>query len=312
MLDNLAGARQIFRYAPGGPVKLILFALLMAAPPPGYYDAANGLTGEALRRALRDRIDHQTVIPYSGPRGSVTQALMETDAVPGGVRLLYSRATHPSASREWNKEHVWPQSHGVKTGPGHSDLHHIFACDQTVNNRRGDLRFDASGSRPGHAEAPDARVDEDSWEPPDYHKGDVARALMYMDVRYGFRLAEMGDPALMLAWHQLDPVDEFERRRNDLIDSRWQHNRNPFVDRPELAGAIWGSPAPAPAPRPVETVTEGEFSVAGRKNRVYHISKECEGARTLADPVYGPAARAGRRPHQGCPQQRAPGRSAVP
>jgi len=42
------------------------------------------------------------------------------------------------------------------------------------------------------------------------------------------------------AWNDADPVSEFEANRNDVIYEQFQHNRNPFIDHPEWADAIWG------------------------------------------------------------------------
>ena len=85
-------------------------------------------------------------------------------------------------------------------------------------------------------------------------KGDVARMLMYMDVRYegenGERDLELADKvntypnpthgkkSVLLQWHKLDPVDAFEMNRNNVIQSI-QGNRNPFIDHPEWADLIW-------------------------------------------------------------------------
>ena len=50
----------------------------------------------------------------------------------------------------------------------------------------------------------------------------------------------LGRQSVLLQWHAQDPPDTFEKRRNQRIYERWQGNRNPFVDHPEWAGAIWG------------------------------------------------------------------------
>src|SRR5262249_9632968 len=114
-----------------------------------------------------------------------------------------------------------------------------------------------------HPGAPLCSSDTDSWEPPDSMKGEIARAMFYMDVRYsGDRSLEpnliltdaltqidsstnlMGRLGTLLAWHHADPVDQSEQTRNDLIFQRYQHNRNPFVDHPEWADQVF-------SPRPV-------------------------------------------------------------
>ena len=80
--------------------------------------------------------------------------------------------------------------------------------------------------------------------------------IMYMDVRYDgddrFADLEVNDEvdngsnpnigriSVLLQWNQQDPPDEFEQHRNDVIYDEIQHNRNPFIDHPEWAAAIWG------------------------------------------------------------------------
>lgn len=99
-------------------------------------------------------------------------------------------------------------------------------------------------------------------------KGDIARAIFYMDIRYegdnnepDLELIEeeassgcdcMGWLSTLLEWHQLDRVDDRERRRNDLIFNEFQGNRNPFIDHPEWVYQIWN------APRSVISDAEGE------------------------------------------------------
>jgi len=102
--------------------------------------------------------------------------------------------------------------------------------------------------------------DFDSWEPPDRVKGDVARMMFYMAVRYegdndtydlellnktGTYGPKFGKLSTLLQWHELDPVDEREQHRNEVIYS-YQHNRNPFIDHPEFVEKIWGQPVLEP------------------------------------------------------------------
>jgi len=98
--------------------------------------------------------------------------------------------------------------------------------------------------------------DNDSFEPRDQVKGDVARILFYMAVRYdgsdGVADLElndftgngsvpfMGKLSTLLVWNNLDPVDDFERNRNEVIFG-YQKNRNPFIDYPHFADLIWGT-----------------------------------------------------------------------
>jgi len=81
-------------------------------------------------------------------------------------------------------------------------------------------------------------------------KGDVARGIFYLDIRYnalqlvnGFpfdQQGKFGDLATLLDWHRNDPPDDFERNRNNIVYG-WQNNRNPFIDHPEMVEYIWGN-----------------------------------------------------------------------
>ncbi|MFJ6482604.1 MULTISPECIES: endonuclease I family protein [unclassified Streptomyces] len=230
-----------------------------ADPYADYYAGAQGKTGPALKTALHDIIKTQSKVTYEG----VWNALKVTDedpANPNNVILVYSgrsqsKATNGGGVNDWNREHVWAKSHGdfgTATGPG-TDLHHLRPEDVTVNSTRGNKDFDKGGSPVG--EAPGSLTDANSFEPRDAVKGDVARMLLYMAVRYdggdGFANLELNDkvnngsaPAmgrisLLKQWNQMDPPDAFEQRRNQVIFDRYQHNRNPFIDHPEWVNSIW-------------------------------------------------------------------------
>jgi endonuclease I len=226
-----------------------------------YYANAAGRTGAALRTALHNIIKVQTTISYD----QVWDALKDTDQDPNNannVILLYSgrsqsKTSNGGGANDWNREHVWAKSHGdfgTATGPG-TDVHHLRPEDVTVNSARGNKDFDTGGS--AVSEAPGCLTDSDSFEPRAAVKGDVARMIMYMAIRYegddGWPDLElnnvvgngaaprMGRLTVLLQWSRQDPPDAFEKRRNDRIYATWQHNRNPFIDHPEWATAIWGT-----------------------------------------------------------------------
>ncbi|MFB7984202.1 endonuclease I family protein [Streptomyces vinaceus] len=234
-------------------------ATTTAASVDAYYAPAEGKTGAALKTALHDIIKTQSKVTYDG----VWNALKVTDqdpANPNNVILVYSgrsqsKSSNGGGANDWNREHVWAKSHGdfgTATGPG-TDLHHLRPEDVTVNSTRGNKDFDMGGSPV--AEAPGSFTDANSFEPRDAVKGDVARMLLYMAVRYdggdGFANLEVNDkvdngsaPAIgrisvLKQWNQQDPPDAFEQRRNQVIFDQFQHNRNPFVDHPEWVNSIW-------------------------------------------------------------------------
>lgn len=224
-----------------------------------YYNAAEGKTGEVLKTALHNIIDDHHTLSYDAVWG----ALRKTDEDPNNpnnVILLYSgrsqsKTTNGGGVNDWNREHVWAKSHGdfgTAQGPG-TDLHHLRPTDVTVNSTRGNLDFDNGGTE--QTEAPGNYYDSDSWEPRDEVKGDVARMIFYMDVRYEGDKGEvdlelnnnvnngsapyMGKMSVLLEWNEQDPVDAREIRRNNIIFEQYQGNRNPFIDHPEWAEMIW-------------------------------------------------------------------------
>jgi endonuclease I len=225
-----------------------------------YYKDAIGKTGEPLKDALHQIISTGvSKLSYD----QVWDALKNTDQDPGNsadVILLYTGRSQSKASSggdpdDWNREHVWAKSHGdfgTATGPG-TDIHHLRPADVSVNSTRGNKDFDEGGSEVG--EAPGNYTDGDSFEPRDQVKGDVARMILYMAVRYeggdGFPDLEVNDKvgngtqpylgrlSVLKKWNDEDPPDAFEQRRNQVIYDDYQHNRNPFVDHPEWVGEIW-------------------------------------------------------------------------
>ncbi|MDO6657088.1 endonuclease [Anaerobacillus sp. 1_MG-2023] len=224
-----------------------------------YYSSAVGKTGSALKSELHLIIDDHNELTYS----EVWDALRVTDedpANPNNVLLLYSGRSQSKYENggnvdDWNREHVWAKSHGdfgTSMGPG-TDIHHLRPTDVTVNSSRGNLDFDNGGSP--QSEAPDNYYDSDSWEPRDSVKGDVARMIFYMAVRYEGDSGEVdlevnnlvnngsspfiGKVSVLKAWNEMDPVDSFEENRNNVIYDQYQHNRNPFIDHPEWVEAIW-------------------------------------------------------------------------
>ncbi len=235
-----------------------------------YYSDASGLTGDALKESLHKIIHGHDVLSYA----KVYEALKYTDIDPensDNVILLYKQISYTNEHHNssdvcvWNREHVWAKAHGQfsdSKGAG-TDLHHIRPTDVSVNNNRGNKDFDNGGNP--HSEAVLCKTDSDSWEPGDDVKGDVARMMFYMAVRYEGCQADIDDDditvkvdlelvdyitgstkepifgklSILKEWHKNDPVSEFEKRRNDLIYSDYQHNRNPFIDHPEFVELIW-------------------------------------------------------------------------
>ncbi len=247
-------------------VLLTLAACINSQSLEQYYASAEGKTGSELKSALHSIIKNNHVfLSYSGAR----DALKITDEDPNNsnnVLLLYTGWSYPKSNfggsaTQWNREHTWAKSmgnFGTSTGPG-TDIHHLRPTDVTVNSKRGNLYFDNGGSEyvdnsryNGGSEATGCKYDGDSWEPRDEVKGDVARMLFYMAVRYeagdkvDLELDEYssssgkhGKLSTLLEWHKQDPVNQWELDRNERIYNI-QGNRNPFINHPEYVDAIWG------------------------------------------------------------------------
>lgn len=139
-----------------------------------------------------------------------------------------------------NTEHTWPQSkfssrHPKNTQKG--DLHHLYPTNNRANGTRGNSPFgNVNGSELDNCEASavgrDATIGQ-AFEPPQETKGNIARALFYFSVRYDMNLSR-AEREVLIQWHDQDPVDSFESKRNDQVHEI-QGNRNPFIDYPELA-----------------------------------------------------------------------------
>lgn len=230
--------------------------------------------GTAFRQRLHEAVVGQRVLTYK----EVWEALVLTDPgrERGTVVLIYTRRDQDARRRDqgqndpdsWNREHLWPKSHGFpdEDNPAYTDLHNLRPADRSVNTQRGDRDFDDGGI--SHPEALGVRWDADSWEVPDAVKGDVARAIFYMALRYDGtgtytdrkgrvrhepRLQivegdspEARDPLLgslgtLLRWNTLDPPDEAERLRNARVEAI-QGRANPFVEEPQAIDRLWGTP----------------------------------------------------------------------
>ncbi len=232
-----------------------------------YYKLIDGIDSEDLKEVLHDLIDGNKVLPYTASSFDVWDALDQTDEDPNNsnnVILLYTGRSQAKSYKDhgqndndaWNREHVWAKSLGFGGSPSTSrpastDIHHLRPADRSVNTARSNKYFGEGGSQ--HSEATGCYYTSSTWEPRDAVKGDVARMMFYMAVRYegladGVDLelndnTSTGGPFIgklsaLLEWHKQDPVDNFEEKRNQTIFDI-QGNRNPFIDHPEFVDYIW-------------------------------------------------------------------------
>ncbi|MBH0081217.1 endonuclease [Pseudoalteromonas sp. NZS11] len=168
----------------------------------------------------------------------------------------------------YNREHSFPKSwFGGTIEPMNSDVHHIYATDGYVNSKRSNFPFgevasasftSTNGSKLGSA-ANSLNYSGTVFEPIDEFKGDFARAYFYMATRYenvigtwqtkttssnavlngsSNQVFENWVVAMLLNWHNSDPVSQMELDRNQAA-FEFQGNRNPYIDHPEFVEMIW-------------------------------------------------------------------------
>ncbi len=212
-----------------------------ACDPDHATDPYVGLSNSALITELRsDNKDVHLQLNYIDAR----QYLYGTmDNVNGQVECVYTGTKVTTdgipETTVMNTEHGWPQSRGGDQGAAQSDLHHLFPVTASANTQRSNLFYgivtDATWSEGGSKRGRDSNGDT-RFEPRDSHKGNAARALFYISAVYGLDL-DSREEALMRQWHEADPVDNNERRRNQSI-ANIQNSRNPFVDYPQLVDRI--------------------------------------------------------------------------
>ena len=235
-----------------------------------YYAAALNVDNSELRSVVNGIISaNHKKLSYSEVWSVLTHS-DEDPANPDNVIEIYTgnsiakwsngsgaQSSNPDA---WNREHVWSKSHGFpgRSQYGYTDAHHLRPADASMNSTRSNYDFDNGGV--AVAESPENFYDTSlrTWEPRDAVKGDVARMMFYMDVRYEGTEGEdtpdlilvdnigtengsptFGKLCTLYQWHLTDTVDDMERQRNDAV-YEYQGNRNPFIDHPEWADAIFG------------------------------------------------------------------------
>ena len=228
------------------------------------YSSLSALSGDSLLKALCSLMtDTHT---YASTYNDCRDLAVITDCENGdgtSINLLYSSYSVTwqewcnNTPGGWNREHVWPQSlGGFKTSGAGSDLHHVRPSDQTLNSIRGNLLY---GNASGGTAVYGSSIVENTlggtrqgnyFEPVDDVKGDVARIILYVYVRYGSTNSKCASITnvfqsvdVLLEWCALDPVDTWEMGRNEVVGAI-QGNRNVFIDYPELAWLIFDRDIP--------------------------------------------------------------------
>lgn len=247
----------------------LLFPFCCVAQIPAYYNSIDfNQTGGNLKSQLStlvttthtneliytpevwDALEHTDLDPDNSNNVFLIYGYNDTDTNDDNDRTRNKDLSCHSSSCDglWVREHVFPRSLGTPNlefeGPG-SDAHHLRAIDYDMNNDRGNNRF-ADGS--GNA----AVIPGGYFYPGDEWRGDIARMMMYMYLRYptqcqalivgsGAATYSTDMPNIFLEWNQEDPVSQYEMNRNTILQNM-QGNRNPFIDNPYLATLIWNGP----------------------------------------------------------------------
>ncbi len=258
-----------FTVLPFGTPANPTFGTVFNTKPIGYYNSLNGLSGVALKQEIQNIIANPATVREHN-YADVYTILRDADQNPANsnqVWLMYVEQPRSKIDQQvgssnigfWNREHIYPQSRGgfnldsnvfpdginVFTTTdandieaGGTDAHHLRAEDGPENSLRNNRNY-------GSADYFGPSGNLGTW------KGDVARSLFYMAVRYnnlnvvnGYPAenpdGNIGDLATLLTWNTQDPADDFEMNRNNIIYN-WQKNRNPFIDMPNLASYVFGN-----------------------------------------------------------------------
>jgi len=278
----------------------LLAAGVHAQAPAGYYSAVDTTNADTLRATLHEVIDDHTRFPYTSPATDtwdILEMAQEDPSDPSRIIDVYrnsSFAKEGGGNSFYNREHTWPTSYGFPNDNSsnypYTDCHMLFLCDDGYNSSRSNKPYRScsaacselttdlnngsgggAGVYPGSSNWTSGSLTAGTWETWIGRRGDVARALLYADVRYeggqhgvtdviepdlvltddealiagsntasNEAMAYMGMLSVLLAWHQQDPVDAEELARNEVVFA-FQGNRNPFVDHPEWVDCVFSS-----------------------------------------------------------------------
>ena len=258
----------------------LLIPLLIQAEemPVGYYDAIDGKQDSVLKSTLGQIIRPHTAIPYGSGADKTWGVFYYSDQDEEGYCMdmycdKWKKFTSVGAVVSGcNIEHSFAKSWwGGSKNDAYKDCYHLNPSNTTANSSRSNYPLGVptkdlkDQSVTGSLKVGRATYEgETFWvfEPKDEYKGDFARAYFYMATCYGDELTwrldnkDVGSKYAMrndsylefrdweievlITWHRQDPVSEKETKRMDAV-SDFQHNRNPYIDYPELAEYIWGN-----------------------------------------------------------------------
>ena len=233
-----------------------------------YYSTINGQSGSELKSNLNGIIDDHNSLSYTPGVWDAHKDLYEDPNNSNNIILFYSQDSIDKSDQDsggspatyFNREHLWPRSYGIGTsGSDNTDLHHLVPVYKGVNSSRSNKYFDNSDpslqsyQNQANDLSPNCTATSDTFEPGDAQKGHVARAILYMATRYDHleivNTPPSGPPSTsdskmaqlktLLDWNRKALPTVKEKNNNQKIYELYQNNRNPFIDYPEFADAIW-------------------------------------------------------------------------
>lgn len=277
-----------------------------AAAAADYYANVNASNAATLRITLHETIDDHVRVAYTAGTPNTWSVLNVADEDPldtSKILDVYKNTSYTKISGGqgvYNREHTWPNSLGFGNNNDgaaanalnypYTDTHMLYLSDTAYNSNRGNKYFGTcsasctedptllnhgqgggTGTYPGNSNWFNGVLYE-VWGK---RKGDMARAMFYMDIRYeggthsaagaaepdliltdttsliqntggNASVGYMGLLSVLLQWHVADPVTPAEVIRNQVIQNT-QGNRNPFIDHPEWVACLWQNQC-APTP----------------------------------------------------------------
>jgi len=255
-------------------VWIVGISSVTAQIPTGYYSAAEGKTGAALKTALYEIINPHTVISYN----SLWNYWPTTDCMTSNSSQIWdmysSAVTYFSDHSSMEKEHCAPKSwwneDDIVTSTGsasteYSDMFNLYPSNGTANEAKLNYPLSEVNTTTATFNNGVSKVGTSTFsgytgiafEPADEYKGDFARTYLYMATcyqtittwnTYDYCMFQSGTYptlkpwviSLLLKWSAQDPVSAKETTRNNKVYAI-QKNRNPYIDHPELVDYIWGT-----------------------------------------------------------------------
>ena len=209
--------------------------------PTGYYSSLDlNDTKENFKNKLSSIISNNAVkFSYSYVGDTILNISDMDPEHPDNIKCFY---TNQSLTGGWNREHIWCKSHGFTNQTNDSpytDAHHLRATNATANSTRNNSDYGEVDHNTSYQDIFGNYYTGDTYEPRDEIKGDCARMIFYMAIRYkndakyqaelinGSSMSYLVDGGKMifgnlptlLKWHYQDPVSVEELYRNNVVYS---------------------------------------------------------------------------------------------